>query len=42
VLENYAEIVVAVKEQQEITREFYERQFAVIGEQTPAQEAAPV
>ncbi len=41
VLENYAEIVVAVKEQQAITREFYERQFAVIDEQA-TQYAAPV
>ncbi len=41
VLENYAEIVAAVKEQQAITRDFYERQFAVIDEQT-TQYAAPV
>ena len=41
VLDNYAEIAPKVKEQQELTRDFYEQQFAVIDTQAPSQNTSP-
>jgi len=40
VLENYSDIVKTVKERQVATREFYERQFAVIGMDSPTGETS--
>jgi hypothetical protein len=38
VLDNYSDIVKIVKERQAVTRDFYERQFAVIGTESPAED----
>jgi len=38
VLDNYSDIVNKVKERQVATRDFYERQFAVIGTESPAED----
>jgi HD-GYP domain-containing protein (c-di-GMP phosphodiesterase class II) len=40
VLDNYPDIVNAVKERQVVTRDFYERQFAVTGTDSPAGQSA--
>ena len=40
VLDNYSDIVKTVKERQVVTKEFYERQFAVIGTDSPAADTA--